>query len=159
MFDSALADSGIAAVLAAFGSPGTSQQTHHPPALLQTFAVTWAQSTFAAAVKPMVGVGNVGQFVQPTIQLPIAERNVPTVTWQPTTVYRPVVQNYRLGKRQAVIAAAFEPSQQQAFMLSCCVCWYAGFCVPRQQWRLDGAFADRCPAQTYLQTLNNQQVW
>jgi hypothetical protein len=99
---------------AAVSQPGDQPANTSPTAVLQTFAGTWAQSTFAAAVKPMVGVGNVGQFVQPTIQLPIAERNVPTVTWQPTTVYRPVVQNYRLGKLHPVIVVAFQPCQQQA---------------------------------------------
>jgi hypothetical protein len=43
--------------------------------------------------------------------------------------------------------------------LPCCA-MLAGFCIPRQAWQLQGAYAVQCPANTYLQTyFNGKQVW
>jgi len=76
------------------------------------------------------GVGAASGFFKPDIQMPIPEQVKPTITMQPMVTYQPALELHTTG-----------------------------FCVPRQAWQLQAAYAADCPANTYMQTyFNGQQV-
>lgn len=102
-------------------------------ALLLAVLLGAQQAWLAAAqgiTKPK-GVGNTGPGIwKPDIQFPIPEKTEAVITMEPYTYYKPAMEFHTKG-----------------------------FCIPRQAWQLQGAYAVECPANTYLQTyFNGKQV-
>eukprot|EP00775_Hariotina_reticulata_P012536 gene12536-12669_t len=75
------------------------------------------------------GIGSDGfKLWKPDIQMPIPEKVTPHITMEPETYYKPQLEFHTKG-----------------------------FCIPRQGWQLQAAFAVECPANTYLQNYFNQK--